>query len=73
MPADLGDGQRPKFSGGVEPRPPRPAERGSFDVEKMAGGHHPALTLIRPAAPATFSRKREKGSAPSPACGRGLG
>src|SRR5271166_6694619 len=33
-----------------------------------SGGPHPAALRA-----STFSREREKGSAPSPACGRGLG
>ncbi len=35
-------------------------------IRGLAEDPHPALR-------ATFSRKREKGFAPSPACGRGLG
>ncbi len=39
--ADLGDGERPQFPGRIEPRPPRPPQRGSFHFEEIAGGCHP--------------------------------
>ncbi len=42
-------------------------EVGLAEIEHRDAAGHARPPLIRPAAPATFSRKREKGFAPSPA------